>query len=90
MSTENHELSQVYYVVSVIRKDKQPDEDYTYDRYEDAKKHFELFRNDDSGLYTKIELMTWLADNSSITVFDTIEFEEPTTMQTANQPVLAR
>ena len=62
-----------YFAVSCVRKDKQPDENYVYNEFSDAKHHFDSFRNDDSGLYDKIELLTCLED-SSITVCDVIEF----------------
>ena len=48
--------------VTFLRKDAKPAEIYCYQREEDARYHFELFRNDDSGLYQCI----LLEDNSSI------------------------
>ena len=66
----------VQFIVSFVRKDINQDEEYMYNNYEDAKKHFELFRNDDSGLYSKIKLMIWNKD-SSTSVLDTINFGNP-------------
>lgn len=44
------------YTVIFHRKDGKPQEEYEYPKLEDAKKHFDLFRKDDSGLYTHIDL----------------------------------
>ena len=45
-----------YYIVRFIRADSQPDEEYFYHTREEAKAHYNLFRDDDSGLYSKIEI----------------------------------
>lgn len=45
------------YVVRFIRYDGKPDEEYVYRTYEDALAHYSLFKNDDSGLYEKIEII---------------------------------
>lgn len=45
------------YVVRFIRWDSQPNEEYYYPHLEDAVFHFELFKEDDSGLYKRIELL---------------------------------
>lgn len=44
------------YSVHFIRKDTQPEEIYYYNTLADAKYHLQLFYNDDSGLYQKIDL----------------------------------
>lgn len=44
------------YTVTFKRKDEQPDEIYYYQNYADAVYHFNLFKDDDSGLYNRIEL----------------------------------
>ena len=44
------------YIVRFVRKDGKPDEEYYYHRLEDAQKHVDLFKDDDSGLYTKMEI----------------------------------
>ncbi|GEM_PF-6934241 len=44
------------YAVTFKRKDEQPDEIYYYQNYADAAYHFNLFKDDDSGLYSRIEL----------------------------------
>ncbi len=46
-----------YYVVRFIRKDKKPTEEFAYHTYEEAFVHLALFRNDDSGLYERIEIV---------------------------------
>lgn len=48
------------YFVRFRRKDKQPDEEYYYNKLADAQKHLDLFKDDDSGLYLRIDLF----DNS--------------------------
>lgn len=45
------------YIVRFIRWDDQPNEEYYYHHLEDAIFHFDLFKDDDSGLYTRIELL---------------------------------
>ena len=45
------------YIVRFIQKEGKPYEDYYYNIYEDALKHFELFREDDSSLYALIMLL---------------------------------
>lgn len=45
------------YIVRFVRWDGQPNEEYYYYHLEDAAFHFGLFKEDDSGLYTRIELL---------------------------------
>lgn len=45
------------FIVSFIRQGNLPNEDYYYQRKEDAEYHFSLFKNDDSGLYQRILLV---------------------------------
>ena len=45
------------YLVRFERKDDQPNEEYYYYALEDAQKHFELFREDNSGLYQRVVLL---------------------------------
>ena len=45
------------FAVVFKRVDKQPDEVYYYKNENDAVYHFELFIDDDSGLYSKISLL---------------------------------
>lgn len=60
------------YLVRFTRKDYQPDEEYYYNTLEDAKRHLDLFRDDDSDLYQRIELLK----TSGIleTILDVIRF----------------
>lgn len=46
------------YLVCFIRKDKRPTEEYYYAALSDAEYHFSLFREDDSGLYQRIDLLS--------------------------------
>ena len=48
----------IQYFVRCIRKDNQSDEYYHYWHKDEAEYHFKLFRNDYSGLYERIELLT--------------------------------
>ena len=43
-------------VVRFIRKDMMQDEEYYYSSLADARWHFNLFADDDSGLYRRVEL----------------------------------
>ena len=45
-----------YYIVRFIRADRGPDEEYYYPRETDAIAHYNLFLDDDSGLYCRIEI----------------------------------
>lgn len=60
------------YTVTFRRKDDQPDEIYYYNKYEDAYYHFNLFRDDDSDLYSRIELA--LQKNSMEMIMEVITF----------------
>ena len=44
------------YTVTFLRADNKPDEVYYYQNESDARYHFSLFHNDDSGLYRSILL----------------------------------
>mgnify|MGYP007070133511 CR=1 FL=1 len=44
------------YIVRFVRKDGKPAEEYYYPDLQDAQYHFELFQDDDSGLYDRIEI----------------------------------
>ena len=45
------------YIVRFVRADGKPDEEYFYHREEDARYHVSLSKEDNSGLYTKVELL---------------------------------
>lgn len=45
------------WIVRFIRKDGRPDEEYYYHSFADAEYHRDLFLNDDSGLYDRIEII---------------------------------
>ena len=45
-----------YYIVRFIRADNGPDEEYYYPREQDAIDHYNLFLDDDSSLYLRIEI----------------------------------
>ena len=57
------------YIVRFIRRDFLPNEDYYYYNKEHALEHYNLFKEDDSNLYKRIELL----ENSAI--IDTITFK---------------
>ena len=58
-------MRETTYIVQFIRKDQLPTEEYIYPNRADAEHHFNLFRNDDSGLYNKICLLSWIGDDTS-------------------------
>lgn len=60
------------YIVRFERNDEQFDEEYFYNTLEEAEDHFNLFLNDDSGLYKTIELIVWLKNSSLL--LNKIEF----------------
>ncbi len=64
-------FSQDLYITRFIRKDHRPTEDYYYHAAADALAHLSLFREDDSNLYTRIEVL-----DPSFAVLDYISFEE--------------
>lgn len=45
------------YIVRFIRKDRKPEEQYFYHSYTDAVTHLEMFRDDDSGLFKRVEII---------------------------------
>lgn len=45
------------FFVRFVRKDNQPDEFYAYQNMVDAKNHFDMFINDDSDIFSRIELI---------------------------------
>ena len=45
------------YVVRFVRRDGKPNEEYFYRTVEEAQQHFDLFNEDDSGLYDSIEVI---------------------------------
>lgn len=60
------------YNVIFKRKDNQPDEIYTYASLEEARYHFNLFKDDDSDLYNRIELCK---ENGSLQmIMDVLKF----------------
>ena len=44
------------YIVRFISVDGKPDEEYYYNTLQEAQAHKELFDDDDSGLYKRIEI----------------------------------
>lgn len=60
------------YVVRFVRNDNNPNEEYVYTTQEEAKRHRELFIDDDSGLYECIELLDF---DSSEHMCKAIEFK---------------
>ena len=44
------------YIVRFVRRDGKPDEEYFYRTAEEARRHFDMFTDDDSGLYDRIEV----------------------------------
>jgi len=57
------------YIVKFVTIDNPIDEIYYYNNLNDASYHFNLFRDDDSGLYSKIILT-----DTDDTVYKTINF----------------
>lgn len=45
------------WIVRFVRKDGKPDEDYYYHSLAEAEYHKNLFLDDDSGLYERIEII---------------------------------
>ena len=45
------------YITRFIRRDHKPPEEYYYHSQPEALAHLDLFRDDDSQLYTKIEVL---------------------------------
>ena len=60
------------YLVRFIRKDLQQDEEYYYNMLQDAQKHLNLFMEDVSGLYQRIELLKTAGGLE--TILDVIRF----------------
>lgn len=58
------------FITRFVHCDEQPVEEYFYHTAEDAKAHMNLFRDDDSGLYSRIEVVQY----STGKVIDSIAF----------------
>ena len=54
------------FFVRFIRRDGKPDEEYFYRAAEDAKRHFDMFADDDSGLYERIEVVSLCAPREAV------------------------
>lgn len=54
------------FVLRFVRKDGHLDEEYYYQRKEDANIHFDLFKVDDSGLYSRIVIEKQAGSTSSV------------------------
>ena len=52
------------YIVRFIRKDGKPVEEFFYHTYEEAFVHLALFRDDDSDLYIRIEIIDLSAERT--------------------------
>lgn len=64
-------------IVRFIRKDNKPNEDYYYHEEIQAKKHFESFKDDNSGLYSRIELLREFKSGNGSYIIDVIAFDIP-------------
>lgn len=62
----------IRYCVRFIRRDGQSDECYHYWHRDEAEHHFNLFHDDDSNLYDRIELI--FIAGQLLSVADTIKF----------------
>lgn len=60
------------FTVRFIRNDFKQNEEYNYHAEKDAKYHFSLFKDDDSGLYREIVLLRSAGGKESI--LDRIQF----------------
>lgn len=56
------------YIVRFVRRDKRPDEEYYYNGIDEAEYHLNLFREDDSLLYERIELVSLIPEEKVIEV----------------------
>lgn len=59
-------MMDINYIVQFVRKDGKPNEEYYYFTREEAEQHFRLFRDDDSGLYKEICLLSWVGNDTKI------------------------
>ncbi len=62
-------FNQDLYITRFIRRDQRPTEDYYYHSAAAALDHLALFREDDSNLYTRIEVL-----DPALVVLDSITF----------------
>ncbi len=60
------------YLLRFVRRDQQPNEEYFYNNQQDAEYHMNLFRDDDSDLYCRIELLE--VEGPMETVIENIRF----------------
>ena len=50
------------YITRFVRADGQPDEEYFFHTADSAREHLDLFADDDSGLYSRIEVVQYSTD----------------------------
>lgn len=62
------------YIVRFQRRDGKPDEDYYYNSFPEAHNHLALFKDDDSNLYTHIEVLEYDPHSGKTTFVDRIRF----------------
>ena len=72
------------FLVRFIRQDPQPVEEYFYQSRAAAMEHFHLFKNDDSGLYRRIDLLDLKEEDlDQEQLIDSIDLSEVPTLHTA-------
>ena len=59
------------YIVRFIRKDDKPVEEFFYHTYEEAFVNLVFFRDDDSGIYRRIEIVKAANDSKPLTTLKT-------------------
>lgn len=59
------------YIVRFIRKDDKPVEEFFYHTFEEAFVHLALFRDDNSEIYKRIEIVRGISDGQTITTLKT-------------------
>ena len=57
------------YIVSFVRADNKPNEEYYYHTLEEAREHFSLFLDDSSGLYRQIQIENYAGELIAINYF---------------------
>ena len=61
------------YITRFVRRDRRPNEEYYYPTIEEARYHLEQFKDDDSELYERIEIVS---DDEPEKAIETLAFEK--------------
>ena len=77
MSTNNETLTFTWdYAIFFVRRDEKPREEYYFHTLQESEDMFELFHDDDSELFKRIDFSRWSQTIDDYVVLKRLEFPE--------------